>query len=130
MLRWEENTMSTLRRHEIARITIRYVQEEAILRRMRDGYYPYCRGNRRKECRQWPVWNIRYAYSSLSVRGGGQSMHWCDVCLPARYRKVASSMIRGHEKSRILLGTALRAVAGPSPARKATGYHIAWRSLL
>ncbi len=122
--------MSTSRRHEIARITIRYVQEEAILRRMRDGHYPYCRGNRRKECRQWPVWNVRYAYDTISVRGSGQSMYWCDICLPARYRIVAGSMIRGKEKSRILVGAALRAVAEASPTTGAFLGTIPWRSLL
>ena len=98
------------RRHEIADITLRHVREEAIFRRGRGYYYPSCRGNRREDCRLRPEWNVRYSYKSLSVRGGGQSMYWCAVCLPDRYRKVADSMLRGNEKARILRDTSLESV--------------------
>lgn len=99
-----------LRRHEIARITLRDVREVARFRQSRHDYFPSCRGNRRDECRFYPHWNVRYSYKSLSVRGGGQSMYWCDVCLPARYRTVADSMLRGHENYRILSGAILREI--------------------
>ncbi len=122
--------MSKQRRHEIARIFIRNVRNVARWRQERRDYYPSCRGNRRKDCRIYPDWNVRYEYKSLSVRGGGQSMYWCDVCLPARYRTVADSMLRGDEDYRIIAGTALKVVAGPSPSRTDEANYIPWRSLL
>lgn len=123
--------MSKQRRHEIARITLRYVRLEAINRRgRRDDYYPACRGNRHEDCDFYPAWNVRYEYKSLSVRGGGQSMYWCDVCLPERYRTVADSMLRGHENYRLLGGVALKAVLGPPPQDTRGSSRIPWRSLL
>ncbi len=122
--------MSKQRRHNIASIIIRWVRFECVNRRTRGDYYPACRGNRREECRFYPAWNVRYRYESLSVRGGGQSMYWCDVCLPARYRTVADSMLRGGEDYRILKGEALKAVAGSPSSRPDEANYIPWRSLL
>lgn len=107
------------RRHEIARIWMRHVRDESTFYRDRRGYYPLCRaGYQREGCRIYPDWNIRYEYKTLSVRGGGQSMYWCDVCLPEKYRVVADSMLRGKEKNRTIKGEELEQIDTPRASRK------------
>lgn len=115
-------------RHEIARIVIRHVRQEARFWRERNNYYPSCRGKKHTRVLPRPVWNIRFSYVA---GGGGQSHYWCDECLPARYRTVADSMLRGKEKTRVLQGEALKEVA-PRPRRKEpVGVdRIPWRQLL
>lgn len=79
----------------------------------------------------YSVWNVRYDYKSLSVRGGGQSMYWCNVCLPERYRTVADSMLRGKETTRILQGKTLETAAlRPIHKEPAGADRIPWRSML
>jgi hypothetical protein len=118
-------------RHEVAQIELRYVRDTA--RRRYDlgsGYSTWCRG-KKHEGIGWPWWNIRFSYKTHSVRGGGMGMYWCDVCLPARYRTVADSMLRGGEQHRVLRGKALERVT-PRPRRKEpVGIdRIPWRQLL
>jgi hypothetical protein len=117
-------------RHEVTQITIRFVREMARRRADRHEYMPWCRG-KKHEGVGWPWWNIRFSYKTHSVRGGGVSLYWCNVCLPARYRTAADSMIRGNEKHRILQGDALTQVA-PRPHRKEPiGLdRIPWKQLL
>lgn len=117
-------------RHEVAQIELRYVREMARRRRDRHEYFPFCRG-KKHEGLGWPWWNVRFSYKTLSVRAANQSMYWCDVCLPARYRTVADSMRRGNEKTRIIQGEALKEVA-PRPSRKEPvgTDRIPWRQLL
>ena len=101
--------MGKERRHEIASITLRYVKEAYYFGRSRHVYYPSCRrATKREDCRFSSIWNVRYDYKTHSVRGGGQSMYWCDVCLPEKYRRVADSMLRGMETSRVLTGAAMK----------------------
>jgi hypothetical protein len=109
-------------RHEVARITIAFVHETARLRHDRGlDYMPWCRGKKHKGV-GWPWWNIRFSYKTLSVRAANQSFYWCDVCLPARYRTVADSMIRGSEKARVLQGEALENVARRAAPQGADGH--------
>ena len=98
------------RRHEIERITLRYVRDEARRHYDRTGdHLPWCRG-KKHEGIGWPHWNVHYRYKTHSVRGGGVSFWWCDVCLPDKYRVVANSMLRGKETLRIIKGKALEEV--------------------
>lgn len=118
-----------MRRREIKRIELRHVRREIHFRRERTGYAPSCRG-RRKDCRIYPDWNLRYTYVGIAVRGGAQSLYWCDTCLPRKYRLVADSMLRGDEQRRVLEGDAQVAVPPPEPASKEPGSTIPWRQLL
>lgn len=100
--------------HEIATITLRHVTEEALARREKGrDYLPWCRGTKHGHDIGYPDWNVRFSYKTHSVRGGGVSFWWCDKCLPSKYTKVALSMLRGKETTRIIKGKALAAVVAP-----------------
>ncbi len=110
------------RRHKVARIVLRYVRDEARRRYDWSGdHLPFCRG-KKHEGIGWPHWNVRYRYETHSVRGGGVSLYWCDVCLPDKYRKVADSMKHGGTTVRILKGKALEEIEPPKRTpRKPSG---------
>ena len=108
------------RRHEVANIVLRHVRDEVHFWRERNHYYPLCRG-KKHEGIGWPHWNVRYRYKTHSVRGGGVSLYWCNVCLPDKYRKVADSMIRGKETARIIKGKALEEIEPPKRAARKPG---------
>lgn len=115
------------RRHPaIRRVVIRDVREEARFWRDRHEHYPPCRGKKHEGTTRsgapatvfWPDWNVRFEYVTTVSRGGGQSMYWCDVCLPQKYRRLADAMLRGREKVRLIRGEALEEVgawARPEP---------------
>ncbi len=108
--------------HEIASITLRDVHE-ASRQRMTRGreLMPFCRGAKHGNAIGWPDWNVRFRYKTHSVRGGGMSFWWCNRCLPNKYTKVALSMKRGREKTRIIVGEALEEVVDPKRSRRPGG---------
>ncbi len=107
--------------HEIASITLRDVHEESRQRQtLGQDLMPFCRGTKHTGI-GWPDWNVRFRYKSHSVRGGGMSFWWCNVCLPSKYTKVALSMRRGKEMTRIIKGKALAEVVDPKRSRRPGG---------
>ncbi len=105
--------------HEIASIVLRDMHEESRDRRMKGrDYLPWCRGTKHGNDMGWADWNVRFRYKTHSVRGGGVSFWWCDKCLPDKYTKVALSMRRGKETTRIIKGKALEAVVAPKRLRR------------
>ncbi len=105
--------------HEIASITLRDVMQEARSRSNR--IMPFCRGTKHGDAIGWPHWNVRFRYKTHSVRGGGVSFYWCGQCLPSKYTKVALSMRRGKEMTRIIKGKALEEVVDPKRSRRPGG---------
>ena len=108
--------------HKIASITIRDVHEES-RNRLGTGrdLLPWCRGTKHGTDVGWPDWNVRFRYNTHSVRGGGVSFWWCNKCLPHKYTKVALSMRRGQETTRIIKGKALEAIVDPKRSRRLGG---------
>lgn len=114
----------------LARIIINHIRDTVRACYARGGSYPACRGASKHAA--WPHWYIQYSYQRRT-RNGGQGFYWCDDCLPAKYREVADSMLRGGETRRVLEGATAEDLrtAPPAPAaRREAGSTIPWRSLL
>lgn len=108
--------------HEIASITLRDVHEASRQRQtLGQNLMPFCRGTKHGKNIGWPDWNVRFRYKTHSVRGGGVSFWWCNLCLPRKYTKVALSMKRGKETTRIITGNALEDVVDPKRSRRPGG---------
>ncbi len=98
------------------RVSIRNVHAEAKFWLERGSKYPHCRNKHNTILESRPWWNVRTDIAhgdrdDLFHHGG--SNYWCNAHLPARYRRVADSMLRGGEKTRVLTGGKLLDVALP-----------------
>lgn len=112
----------------VSRIVINHIRDTVRACYARGGSYPACRGASKHAA--WPHWNVQYAYRLSNSR---QSFYWCDECLPAKYRQVADSMLRGGETRRVLEGATaedFRTTPQVSATRHETGSTIPWRRLL
>lgn len=89
--------------HEVAFVWLSNVTDAWFYARERGDYYPMCRGKKRhrggcdaqgRREGTWapPKWNLRWHYKSHSVRGQGTSHHYCDACLPDKWRRAARSL--------------------------------------
>lgn len=97
---------------ETVRVAIRNVHAEAKFWLERGSKYPRCRNKHDSILASRPWWNVRTdnAHALGGIHRHGGSHYWCNEHLPARYRKVADSMLRGGEKVRVLRGEQLKEV--------------------
>ncbi len=110
------------------RVAIRNVHAQAKFWLERGSKYPSCRNKHNTILESRPWWNVR---TDRTLTEGGPQKHggsnyWCNAHLPARYRKVADSMLRGGEKTRVLRGNHLKEVAEPPKKQRniASGFAL------
>lgn len=91
------------------RVAIRNVHAEAKFWLERGSKYPHCRNKHDTILASRPMWNVRTDSTRQpgSIERHGGSHYWCDAHLPARYRRVADSMLRSGEKVRVIRGKQL-----------------------